>query len=49
MFDLQEDPDEFHNLWDDPDYADIKMDLIIKNFDATAFTIDTGPRRIGRY
>ena len=49
LFDLQNDPHEFTNLWDDPEYADIKLDLIIKNFDATAFAIDTGPRRIGRY
>jgi len=27
LFDLREDPDELHNRWDDPAYADVKADL----------------------
>lgn len=30
MFDLKEDPDEFNNLWDDPEYTNIKMELLLK-------------------
>jgi arylsulfatase A-like enzyme len=28
LFDLQEDPGEFHNRWDDPEYATVKADLL---------------------
>jgi uncharacterized sulfatase len=28
LFDLQEDPDELHNCWDDPAYASIKCELM---------------------
>ncbi|MDF3128204.1 sulfatase-like hydrolase/transferase [Kiritimatiellaeota bacterium B1221] len=30
LWDLQEDPDELHNRWADPDYAEIKADLMLK-------------------
>lgn len=30
IFDLQEDPQEFHNLWDDPAYASLKSELMLK-------------------
>jgi arylsulfatase A-like enzyme len=49
LFDLQEDPGEFDNQWDNPKYADVRFDLMRKSFDAMAFAIDTGPRRVGRY
>lgn len=49
LFDLVNDPDEFENLWDDPDYQEIKQELMQKSFDAAVFSIDTGPKRIGRY
>jgi len=29
LFDLQEDPDEIHNRWDDPDYAGLKARLVM--------------------
>ncbi len=29
LFDLQEDPGEIHNRWDDPDYADLKARLVM--------------------
>lgn len=49
LFDLKNDPHEFENLWDDPDYEDIRFELMKKNFDETVNAIDTGPERIGRY
>src|SRR3546814_10729181 len=35
LFDLEKDPNEFENLWDDPRYLQIKLDLMQKSFDAT--------------
>jgi arylsulfatase A-like enzyme len=49
LFDLRKDPYEFDNLWDNPDYADIRFELMKKSFDALAFAVDTGPPRVGRY
>ena len=43
LYDLQEDPGEFDNRWDDPAYGEIRFDLMRRNFDALAFAIDTGP------
>ncbi|MCC9076374.1 sulfatase-like hydrolase/transferase [Litorilinea aerophila] len=30
LFDLETDPGELHNRWDDPDYADVKAELLLK-------------------
>ncbi len=30
LFDLQQDPDELHNVWDDPTYKELKMELLLK-------------------
>ncbi|WP_352421907.1 sulfatase-like hydrolase/transferase [Proteiniphilum sp.] len=30
LFDLENDPDEFHNLWDDPKYQTLKMEMMHK-------------------
>ncbi|HKI87486.1 MAG TPA: sulfatase-like hydrolase/transferase [Draconibacterium sp.] len=49
LFDLSKDPNEFHNLWDDPAYLKIRDDLMKKSFDATVFSEDPGPERLGRY
>ena len=49
LFDLEKDPYEFDNLWEDPAYADVRFELMKKSFDALAFAVDTGPRRVGRY
>ena len=43
LYDLENDPGEFENLWDDPDYADLRFDLMRRNFDALAFSVDPGP------
>ncbi|MGO4694839.1 sulfatase [Paenibacillus sp. 2TAB26] len=30
IFDLQEDPNELHNLWDNPNYSSLKTELLLK-------------------
>ena len=49
LFDLQEDPGEFNNLWDDPAYAGIRFDLLKQSFDALAFAVDLGPKQTRWY
>ena len=43
LFDLQEDPREHRNLWNEASHAELRFDLLRRCFDATAFAIDTGP------
>ena len=43
LYDLQEDPGEFKNLWDDSESVSLRFDLMRRNFDALAFSVDTGP------
>ncbi len=49
LFDLERDPDEFTNLWSDPNYADVRFALMKKSFDATAFAVDYGPEQVAWY
>ena len=42
LYDLDADPDEFDNRWDDPAYAGIRFDLLRKSFDALALAVDVG-------
>jgi arylsulfatase A-like enzyme len=47
LYDLETDPDEFENRWDDPTYATLRMDLMQRSFDASMLAMDRGPQRIG--
>lgn len=47
LYDLRSDPWEFDDRWDDPNYGDIKQQLIRDAFDAhVVLTTDLGSRRI---
>jgi arylsulfatase A-like enzyme len=49
LFDLETDPGEFNNLWDDPDYAGLRFELIKRSFDQLALAVDTGPKQTCLY
>lgn len=49
IYDLETDPGEFDNLWNDPDYSDLKLVLLKKHFDAFAATASAGVKRIKAY
>lgn len=40
LYNLEQDPDEFDNLWSDPDYQTEKFELVKKCFDASIKTLD---------
>jgi arylsulfatase A-like enzyme len=47
LYDLDEDPWEFDNLWDDPAHEKLKSELIFASFDShVMLTTDVGSRRI---
>ena len=45
LFDLQDDPEERRNLWDNPDFADVKNQMMRKMVDAA---LDCEPTRYAR-
>jgi arylsulfatase A-like enzyme len=49
LFDLERDPFEHENLWDDPAHAALKSELLLQSFDATVATFQHGSPRIGPY
>jgi arylsulfatase len=49
LYDLQEDPHEFENLWDDPAHAEIRFTLMKRLFDAVMQATDPGQPRVGRF
>ena len=49
MYDLQEDPGEFDNLWDDPERKDRKHEILLRHFDALISTCSAGVYRTESY
>jgi arylsulfatase len=49
LYDLAKDSDEFDNLWDSPDHQDLKLRLMKQCFDASVFTMDPDPPRLGPF
>jgi arylsulfatase len=47
LYDLQADPGEFDNLWEDPAHAGVKTELLKRSFDAAMQALDLGPERLG--
>jgi len=47
LYDLEEDPGEFENLWDAAEAQPLKLELIQRSFDAAMLGMDPGPRRVG--
>jgi len=49
LYDLEEDPHEFHNLWGSPGAVTLQRDLTRSLFDALMLATDEGQPRVGRY
>jgi arylsulfatase A-like enzyme len=49
LYDLETDPHEFRNLWDDPQAQELKYERMKRLFDAVMLATDEGQPRVGRY
>jgi arylsulfatase A-like enzyme len=49
LFDLQNDPGEFVDLWDAPAARGLKSEVMLQHIDAVMATIHPGPRRVTQY
>ncbi len=45
LYDLEKDPGENHNLWEDPECQEVKLDLYMQLCDRMAWTVDPLPLR----
>jgi len=49
IYDLQDDPGEFDNLWADPGHRDLREELLLRHFSAVMQTTSAGVFRVGDY
>lgn len=49
LFDLEADPEEFNDLWEDPASQALKADLLARHFDAMMLASGGGPARMAPY
>ena len=49
LFDLETDPGEFDNLWNDPALIETKLRLMQQSFDTLALAVDTGSPLVTRF
>ncbi|MBT3375018.1 MAG: sulfatase-like hydrolase/transferase [Lentisphaerae bacterium] len=49
LYDLARDPNEFDNRWDDPEYRQIRADMLKACFDKAVFTMDPMPPRVSGF
>ena len=50
LYDLELDPNEHDNRWDDPDFRELRLELTEASFDASVLAaVDVGTERIGPY
>jgi arylsulfatase len=49
LFDLESDPGEFDNLWDDPAQRERRFALLREHLDAMMATSGAGPERVAMY
>jgi len=49
LYDLEEDPGEFENLWGRADYSQLRFDLMWRSYDATAIAQDWGSPRVAEH
>ena len=47
LYDLEEDPEEFENMWDEPEAQPVKLELMRRSFDASMLAMDRGSQRVG--
>ena len=47
LYDLQEDPEEFENMWDEPEAQPLVLELLKRSYDASMLAMDRGPKRVG--
>ena len=49
LYDLENDANELHNLWHSPQHLTLQRDLLKQAFDASVFTMDPMPPRLGPF
>ncbi len=49
LYDMENDPEETNNLWDDPNYEKLRFELVKRSFDVAMVVQRPGQKRVGRY